>query len=828
MAMEFYSHSRKNDDGSISPTKKLRHHLGGVVENIASNLHPHVNFPDFRLPSDLPKLLGLFHDLGKHTTYFQDYLLREKFKNALKKSHSLLSAVFAFNFAEAFVELSDRRLPFILYYCIKHHHGSLPNPMKRSDKSRQLSMQKNLKTQTKNLLENATPEIEKLVKDHFPDLDRFQLTEDFFEQKEKMIRKMTKRLQRKSPNAEHYILIIYLFSLLISSDKIDAGEAKRFSPSPISPNLVDLHLSRKKNRSLSNIRTRAKEEIERKLDEIDITKDRLFTITAPTGIGKTLSVMNFALKLKERIASVQDYQPQIIYCLPFINIIEQAHKVFRKLFRGEGVTLLKHHQYTDIWAMAAKERADDDEMELSKKLLEVEDWQADVVLTTFVQFFHSVISNKNRMLKKFHRIAGSIVILDEIQNIKAEYWPLIGVLLHHLSEILNCRIILMTATQPLIFQTAITVLDQHQIKFKPLLNSEEMEFHFGQFERTAIVSLTDKENPLKDADDFYRLFCEKWDPSKSCLIVVNTIRRSLDIFEKLSKKKVSPDIYYLSTNIVPAHRKYVIRKVNQLLEKGKKVVLISTQSVEAGVDLDFDMGFRDVGPLDSIIQVAGRINRNNRDGFRRSPLYIVNFEGDAQRIYGRITVNTSLEIFDSKKGCFSEDEYLGLIGKYYELITSEDRKSFEPARKLYEAMKALRFSKKDEDDEELAVEDFRLIDDAKKVSYADVFVAMTTHAEKTLEVYENECLVCEDADKRRETYLKIKSSFNQYKLSVPLRIIRHLHDNSAGIRELKRDQLYVVTRAYVGRYGDDEDHHVLYDYSTGFCRKEIESESLIF
>jgi len=251
--------------------------------------------------------------------------------------------------------------------------------------------------------------------------------------------------------------------------------------------------------------------------------------------------------------------------------------------------------------MAEKESVGDDEVQLSKKLLEIEDWQADVVLTTFVQFFHSVISNRNRMLKKFHRIAGSIIILDEVQNIKAEYWPLIGTVLYHLSEFLNCRMILMTATQPLIFETANRVFEhnqQKQIEFRPLLNSEETGFYFEQFERTKLVSLIDKENPLENADDFYALFCEKWDPSKSCLIVVNTIKRSLDIFERLSEEETISDIYYLSTNIVPVHRKYVIRKIKRLLDEDRKVILVSTQSVEAGVDLDFDMGFRDVGPLD--------------------------------------------------------------------------------------------------------------------------------------------------------------------------------------------------------------------------------------
>jgi CRISPR-associated endonuclease/helicase Cas3 len=822
--MIFYSHSKKRADGIREPTKEIQSHLTGVAENIRSNVHSYLNFNDLRFPSGFPETLGLLHDIGKYTTFFQDYLLSEKQKGTSRKNHAFLSAVFAFNFVTEFTEAS-KLLPFFAYYCIKHHHGSLPALSKLPDKSEALSRQKVLEEQTKDLLKNAKADIERLIKNHF---DLFQLTESFFEHKEKIIRRIANRLQHNSSKIEHYFIILYLFSLLISSDKIDAGEVKRFTPSPISPNLIDDHLSKKKNKSLADIRTRAKNDIECKLSEIDISRDRLFTLTAPTGIGKTLSVMSFALKLKEKIASIQNYNPQILYCMPFINIIEQTHKIFYELFKDKGVSLLKHHQYTDIWAMAEKEKSDEDETHLSQKLLEVEDWQADVVLTTFVQFFHSVISNKNRMLKKFHRIAGSIIIFDEVQNIKAEYWPLIGVVLNHLSDFLNCRIILMTATQPLIFETAKRVFGQNQIEFKPLLNSEEIEFYFRQFERTKIISLINKESPLKDADDFYNLFSEKWDNSKSCLIVVNTIKRSIELFEKLKKEKVCPQLYYLSTNIIPIHRKYIIRRVKRSLEKGGKIILVSTQSVEAGVDLDFDMGFRDIGPLDSVIQVAGRINRNNRNGFNRSPLYLVNFEGDAQRIYGRITIKTSLEIFGSQDNSFSENDYLELIGKYYKLITDEDRSSFEDSENLYNAMEKLQFTR-DEDEDETAVEDFRLIDDTARASYADVFIPITKYAATILNVYMNEYLPCNDMNERRKIYLKIKAALNQYKLSVPVSIVQHLYSNSNGINELSDNKrLYLLNRNYIGYGGDEDQNNILYDYETGFCRKEIKSETLIF
>lgn len=821
--MIFYSHSRKNEKEEYEPAKELQEHLESVTKNIKLNVHPHLDFNDFSVSPELLNILGLCHDIGKYTTWFQEYLLLAKHKGEAKKNHAFLSAVFAYNLA-LHLPSGYKFLPFFLFYCIKHHHGALCPPGKSGTASYLLSQRNNFEKQVKNLFKNSAPEIESLTKKHFPDFQPLRLTE-LLEYNEK-IEKTGRLLQKKKAKIDHYFIILYLFSLLISSDKIDAGEIDPFVPDGLSSDKVNQYLASKKDKLLTDIRTQAKDDIENKLNEIETDKDRLFSLTAPTGIGKTLSVINFVLKLKEKIHKLQGYHPQIIYCLPFINIIEQTHKILSDLFEKEKI--LTHHQYTDIWSMVQEQKGKDEEFSLARKLLEVEDWQKDIILTTFVQFFHSIITNQNRMLKKFYRIAGSIIVLDEIQNVQAEYWPLIGAVLYHLSEFLNCRIILMTATQPLIFEAANReIFEQERIKCRPLLNQKQTEYYFSQFDRTRIISLADKKNPLKNAEEFYNIFSERWDDGKSCLIVVNTIKRSTEVFEKLKKENASPHLYYLSTNIVPVHRKYIIRKIRRLLKEGEKVILVSTQSIEAGVDLDFDMGFRDIGPLDSIIQVAGRINRNNRNGFQNAPLYIVNFKQDAERIYGKIIIRTTREILSTGKAGFSENEYLSLINQYYSLISHEDRSSFENSRLLYNAMKQLRFTH-DEEDDGKAVEDFQLIEDTKKAHYADVFVVITKNASRILNIYMNEYLVSNNFKEKKELYLKIKSAFNQYKISVPRQIIRKLDDHSNGIRELIPNKLYYISEDYIGKE-DEGSKIVLYDYcTTGFCRKVIESETLIF
>jgi len=824
--MQFYSHARKNNMGMMEPTKELKKHLDGVAANIRLNIHAHLNFNDFQGRFENQHVLGVCHDIGKYTTWFQEYLIHGKNKNEQKKNHALISAVFSYNFIKEFT--SDKITQFIAYYCIKHHHGLLITPTKQLNSSYQFGIAKNLDAQTGNILNNSKNAIENLLKDKFERTNAFNLTEHYFQYNEREIRKTAHQLQKKSAKIDHYFMILYFFSLLIAADKIDAGEADdKFTIKPIASSQVNNYLKIKKNALLVDIRSKAKDMIEGKLNEIDVEREKLFTITAPTGIGKTLAAINFALKLKEKISSIQNYQPQIIYCLPFINIIEQTYKVINDLFSNQGVRILKHHQYTDIWAMVDSKKVSNREAELSKKLLEVEDWQADVVLTTFVQLFHSIITNQNKMLKKFHRLAGAIIILDEIQSIKAEYWPLIGTVLYCMSEFLNSRFILMTATQPLIFDTANTNIEMFKddkIRYKKLLNDEEIKYFFQQFDRTKLISLIEKDKPIKNTDEFFTLFCKKWANSKSCLIVVNTISRSLKIFKKLQEEKISPHIYYLSTNLVPMHRKYVIRKISRLLKQGEKVILVSTQSIEAGVDLDFDMGFRDIGPLDSIIQVAGRINRNNRDGFKYSPLYIINFEDDSRLIYGRLTIKTTLDVLSGEKKYFFEKEYLDLIKKYYKQIVNSST-SFEESTKLFEAMKTLRFTK-DAEEDVISIEDFQLIESIKS-NYVDVYVPMTKKAAFALRIFRDEYLPCTNHIEKKKIYMQIKAIFNQYKISVPLQIAKTLNANSQGINELIPNKLFVIIKENIG-YINSKECNILYDYLTGFCREKIGAETLVF
>ncbi|MEW5820540.1 MAG: CRISPR-associated helicase Cas3' [Cyanobacteriota bacterium] len=801
--MIHYSHAKK-ENGQKVGTKKLIDHLNQAKQAALYNL-AETYFANYS-KEDILKLLEYacdFHDLGKYTDYFQDYLLKE-IDTGNKRFHSQISSIFAFNF------LSQNNLlkndirnykSFFTYYLIKNHHSSLTSL--KDDlffklDSAQFKHYHNI--QAENILQKALL-IEK-------ELKISSLKQEYFNLPETTIKNINNWLSGRDKNIENYFLILYCFSLLIEADKMNASNTNYYDYKRVDSDLVKEHLKSKQSKTSEiNIkRTEVREIISAQLDHIDLNQPEIYTITAPTGIGKTLASLEFALKLKDKI---ENKNIQIIYCLPFINIIEQTANEFAKAFENEEIKILKHHQFTDIFSKIKENEDSEYKNSLDNALMELECWQADVIITTFVQLLHTIIGNKNRLLKKFNHLAGSIIILDEVQSIDIKYWPLIGASLAYLAKLLGSKIILMTATKPLLIVSAYktALLEKDFILEKELLPNHKEYFEF--FTRTQIVPLIKDES--YSIEDFEDLFINKRQPDKSMLIVVNTIKRSLDVYKIVKESNIinENDLFYLSTNIIPAKRLIIINKIKRKLNKGEKIVLVSTQCVEAGVDLDFDMGFRDIGPIDSIIQVAGRINRNNHPEKEYSPLYIINFDKDCSLIYGAVINNCAKALLTNKDN-IRETQYLDLIGDYFTTLIGKDnepaKKSLAESIEIFEAMKKLNFTSCND---EKSVEDFELI--KSKKNYVDLFIEIDCKASFLLKLYK-ENLNEKDYKKKKELYLSIKKSFNKFILSVPKDKIYELEDLKIG------NNLYHLPIAKLNSF---------YDIETGFIRK-LKAEDFIF
>ena len=376
--MIFYSHSKQLPDGTVKGSKLLKTHIAGVLEKVLASLNNEVDF-GFR-KEDVKELLRLIvslHDLGKYTSFFQNYLLQKEPIDQLLKQHSRIGGLVAYNT----LKVKDEKLAVTALYLIFLHHASLLNiddiPEKLNrDLQHIFHRQKiDIKKYVPLIKEEAgLIELDKLLE--FPD--------------ERNIRRAIKIWTKKGANIRDYFLFNYLFSLLIEADKLDASDTELYNRASLSSSAVDERFLKPQIKSdnnnlslLSNneLRNFCRAEVVRNLDHPEILGHYLFTLTAPTGIGKTMTALDFALKLKEKIRRKNNFEAPIIYALPFINIIEQALKEYKETLPNTA-KVLGHYQFADVFGKSD----DNDERNYNQKLMSLDTWQGDVVITSFVFF----------------------------------------------------------------------------------------------------------------------------------------------------------------------------------------------------------------------------------------------------------------------------------------------------------------------------------------------------------------------------------------------------------------------------------------------------------
>jgi CRISPR-associated endonuclease/helicase Cas3 len=314
----------------------------------------------------------------------------------------------------------------------------------------------------------------------------------------------------------------------------------------------------------------------------------LFTLTVPTGGGKTLSSLAFALR-----HAIKNGLRRIIYVIPFTSIIEQNADVFRSVFSSLKAILgqspvLEHHSNLE----PAKESA--------INRLAAENWDSPLVVTTNVQFFESLFSNKTSRCRKLHRIANSVVIFDEAQNLPVSYLSPSLSALRILLQDYHTTLLLCTATQPAITWREDFTIGLPNHADRPTEIIENVPQLFQILRRTNVEYL----GPTSDQQLLTRIR-----QNNQSLTVVNTRRHAAELFLALGD---CPDHFHLSAQMCPDHRSAVIREIRDRLEGSRPCHLISTQLIEAGVDIDFPVVFRAIAGLDSIAQAAGRCNREAR------------------------------------------------------------------------------------------------------------------------------------------------------------------------------------------------------------------------
>jgi len=324
----------------------------------------------------------------------------------------------------------------------------------------------------------------------------------------------------------------------------------------------------------------------------------LFTLTAPTGSGKTLSMLAFALA-----HAIKHNLRRVVLVIPYLTIIEQTVKVYRKVFESGFSTseldryVLEHH------SLSGTRTKDDKEDEDYQYRLLTENWDAPIIVTTNVQLLQSLFSNRPSACRKLHRLAGSVILFDEAQTMPVSLAVPTLATLSRLAERYRSTIVFATATQPA-FSHLDDFVKQHCASgWRPREIVPPETNLFARARRNRIVW------PKADEATAWTELVAKLAGHEQVLCVVNLKRHAKTLFDGL-KQSGAESVFHLSTNMCPAHRQAVLDKVRELLDDKKACHLISTQCIEAGVDIDFPVVYRALGPLDAIAQAAGRCNRN--------------------------------------------------------------------------------------------------------------------------------------------------------------------------------------------------------------------------
>ena len=526
------------------------------------------------------RMMGLYHDIGKYSQEFQAYLRQG---GGRKFDHSTAGAL----------EIMKRKSPLSIpaAFCVAGHHSGLLNGgNSKADTEESRSLCGRLKKKPGQDIPNYQAYREEVG--DVLDVDKSQLIP---------------RIGRDFFAGQFYTRM--LFSCLVDADFLDTeefmqlGENVRGDFAPISElkERLDAYIAKK---FLNEQGKRYDEPINqhrRKILRECIAAGEadegssLLSLTVPTGGGKTIASLAFALH-----HAVRTGKKRVIYVIPYTSIIEQNAKVFREILGDENV--IEHHCQVDY--SPAFDDGDYDKQ--LKKQLATENWDAPLIVTTNVQFFESLFANRTSRCRKLHNIAESVIIFDEAQMLPIDYLRPCLAAIHELTQHYKATAVLCTATQPSLNKI---FREDYQRKIKEICRNVMEEYEF--FKRTKIELLPQKVT-LADMADCLQ---EK----EQVLCIVNTKKAARELFAALDGAE---NCFHLSTNLCPQHRKAVLAQIRQALLAGKPCRVISTSLIEAGVDVDFPCVYREMAGLDSIIQAAGRCNREGRRAKEESLVYV--------------------------------------------------------------------------------------------------------------------------------------------------------------------------------------------------------------
>ncbi len=576
------------------PDETLRDHLANVAEMASS-------FASAFGGRAFARTCGLLHDLGKYTKDFQDYLHRQMNGGNASRGetiHSVQGGLFALDhFAEGMAD--------ILMNVIASHHGELLDMLGADGRTSEARAKKTTHRgkSVKDLYQESLtyPEAAQLVSS----IDGAGLKDEF-----RKVRQTIKEHRLESFGLHLFVKMIY--SCLVDADRCDAAGIDGRSGTPpwheIDKSLEHRLALFAKKKPLDAVRA----DISHQCKKAGVRARGIYTLSVPTGGGKTLSSLRFAI----RHAQTHGLK-RIIYVIPYLSIIDQTAKELRDIFGGKADEwMLEHHSNIVI------SETESDEASEARKLL-TERWDRPIIVTTMVRFMETVVSNRASDLRKMHNMSESVIVFDEIQSLPLQCVYLFNMTVNFLCKMCGSSAVLCTATQPALANVS------HRIQLTPHDRLVSLAADaLALFKRVRFEFLTDTP---KTTDEVAQFAANLVAEGKRVLVVMNTKKTAADVYRAgTALLCADAERYFLSTDLCAQHRKDNIAGIRATMGDGgasRPLLCVSTQLIEAGVDLSFDAVIRANAGIDSIVQAGGRCNRH---GEKDEPqmVYVVSVAGE--------------------------------------------------------------------------------------------------------------------------------------------------------------------------------------------------------
>lgn len=550
-------------------------------------------------------LAALLHDLGKYSDAFQDYIRRATAGEKVTRGevdHATAGGRLLFDMLKG-TSVTKQLLAEIVSNAIISHHGNLHDYVSGEESPF-----------LKRVEMKALEEYE-ICKYRF--FDEVMSESDLNRYVESAHLEMLEYFKRIGQNTSvSTFLTKFIFSVLLDADRTNTRQFETNQPeytlmsdfTVYMKRLEDYisHLGKKTSATPINL---LRQQMSNQCREHAKQPSGIYTLSIPTGGGKTLASLRYAL-----YHSILYNKQRIIYVVPFTTIIEQNAQVTRDVLNTQEV--VEHHSN-----VIRSDNVSDDEINLQAKLnLAKDNWDAPIIFTTMVQYLNTFYAKGNRNTRRMHHLSDAVIIFDEVQKVPTKCVSLFNESLNYLKTGMNTSVLLCTATQP-----ALDFVKRRLVNDGEIISNLSMVS--DSFKRTEIEVLVEE----YDTEKLSVLLQDRAAEHKSILVILNTKPVVRKLYESLKTTFQEEELFHLSTSMCAAHRKDLLKTITERLKENQRVVCISTQLIEAGVDVSFPCVIRSYAGLDSIAQAAGRCNRHGE--LEISTVYVVNhIEEDVSKL----------------------------------------------------------------------------------------------------------------------------------------------------------------------------------------------------